>query len=635
MSFDEVLVTIRDTILRNVPITANITRIEFEGPKIIVYSANPSVFFENEDTYIKNIVRVIKKRVIVRADPRVRKSEEEAKRIILEIVPKEAEITNIFFDHSSGEVEIEARKPGYVIGKEGQTLRQIIVSTFWRPRVVRTPPVKSKTIEQVRELYRSRSDERIRFLRDVGQRIHRAVYFKNGGVRIVALGGFQEVGRSAILVQTPESNVLLDAGIKPSRPIDDYPYLDLNEFDIDSLDAVVITHAHLDHCGFLPFLFKYGYRGPIYTTEPTMHMMKLLQEDYIDVGIKEGKIVPYDRRHIAETLSHVITLNYGEVTDITPDIRLTLHPAGHILGSAMAHLHIGRGLYNILYTGDFKFRKTRLLNSAVYRFPRLEALIMESTYGASSDVMPSRRDTERIFSELVKKTLERGGSVLIPALAIGRAQEIMLVLNEGMDKGEIPEAPIYIEGMLREATAIHTAFPEHLSEEVKSKIYNNENPFMSERIAEVDDPRKREEIVFSGPCIVIATSGMLTGGPVMDYLRLMAPDEKNTLIFVNYQIEGTLGRRVLQGLRDLALVSPNGKIEHVRLNMEVHSVDGFSGHSDHRELLSYVHRVFPKPEKIILCHGEKSKIRELASAIRRRTGITTIEMGNADALKLK
>ncbi len=636
MSTDDVLVMIRETILRNVPPDAGITRIEFEGPRIVIYSSNPLVLIEEGEDIIKNIVKILKKRIIVRADPEVRMNEEEAKKMIYKIVPPEAEITGIFFDHNTGVVEIEAKKPGYVIGKEGQTLRQIIKATLWRPHVVRTPPLRSRTVEQVRKLFRSKSEERVKFLREVGRRIHRSIIFKEGRVRIVALGGFQEVGRSAILVQTAESNVLLDIGIKPSTLTDEYPYLDLNDFDIDNLDAVIISHAHLDHCGFLPFLFKYGYKGPVYTTEPTMHLMKLLFDDYLEVGAKEGKVVPFDKRHVAEAISHVITLKYGEVTDITPDIRLTLHDAGHILGSAIVHLHIGRGLYNIVYTGDFKFERTRLLNAADYKFPRVEALIMESTYGGSNDIMPPRHETEKQFIEIINNTLKRRGKVLIPVLAIGRAQEIMMVLNEAIKNKQIPEVTIYIEGMIEEATAIHTAFPEYLTPSLKERIYRDENPFMSEEFVILNSASRREEVVETGPCIIMATSGMLTGGPVMDYLRLLAPDERNSLIFVSYQIEGTLGSRILHGLREVMLPDPmSGKMRLIKIEMQVHSIQGFSGHSDRKQLISYLHRITPKPEKVILCHGERSKIQELAGYIRRRFNLDVITMSNMDAVRLK
>ncbi|RLE76157.1 MAG: beta-CASP ribonuclease aCPSF1 [Thermoprotei archaeon] len=636
MEEDKILVNIRNAILMKSPPGANITGVEFEGPKIVIYSRNPVVFFEKNESSIKEIVKTIKKRVVIRGDPEVRKNEDETVEIIKQIVPPEAGITSIFFDEISGVVEIEAEKPGYVIGKEGQTLRRILAETLWHPRVVRTPPIHSATIAQTRSLFRSRREERLRFLRELGQRIHRNPIFKNVYVRMISLGGFQEVGRSAILVQTPESNILLDAGIKPSgNRHDEFPHFDLPEFNVDDLDAVVITHAHLDHCGALPYLYKYGYKGPVYTTEPTMYLMKLLQEDYLKIAEKSGRPLPYTLREITDALIHTYPLGYGEVTDIAPDVRLTLYPAGHILGSAMAHIHIGQGLINIVYTSDFKFERTKLLDQANHRFPRVEVLIMESTYGASADRLPSREETEQTFIDIVKKTVERNGIALIPVMAVGRAQEILLVLNEAIESEKLPEIPIFIEGMIDEATAIHTAFPEHLSYSLRERIYRGENPFTSPYIKIVKDASQRRDIISAGPSIIMATSGMLTGGPVLDYLQLLAEDPKNSLIFVSYQIEGTLGRKILKGLREIPFIDPYGKVLIKELKMEVYRVEGFSGHSDRGQLIRFLARITPRPNTVVLNHGEKSKIRELKSYIERRFNFQTITPQNIEAVRVR
>ncbi|RLE82446.1 MAG: beta-CASP ribonuclease aCPSF1 [Thermoprotei archaeon] len=636
MIVDKTIEKIRQVIFENIPLEARITKIEFEGPTIVIYTANPQTLFkENKDEIIKKIVKTIKKRIAIRTDPEIRKNEAEARKIIESIVPPKAEITNIYFDYEKGEVEIEAKQPGYVIGKDGMLLNMIFLQTYWRAKVLRAPPLPSKTVSEVRQLHRSRASERKKFLREVGFRIHRSPIFKLGKVRIVALGGFGEVGRSAILVQTPESNVLLDMGIKPSNVLDEYPYLDLSEFDLESLDAVILTHAHLDHIGFVPYLYKYGYRGPIYTTEPTLYLMKLLLEDYIEVNRKEGKLPLYSKKEIAEAMIRTIPLKYEEVTDIAPGIRLTLHNSGHVLGSAIIHLHIGNGLCNIVYTSDFKFGRTRLFDPAIYKFPRVEVLIMESTYGGREDIMPPREETERMFIEIVKKTIERGGRVLVPVLAVGRAQEIMLVLADAIKRNIIPETPVFIEGMISEATAIHTAYPEYLARAVRDQVFYEENPFMGEFFEVVKDPSKRQEIAETDSAIILATSGMLTGGPVMEYLRLLAPDSRNSLIFVSYQVEGTLGRRIMQGLREIPFHSPEGRIEVLKLNMEVFNVEGFSGHSDRRQLLRYIEKITPKPETIILNHGERRKIRELASTIRKRYGIRTLELSNTDAIAVR
>ena len=628
---------IRKVIVREIPPEAKLTRVEFEGPSIIIYADNPNFLLENSEP-IKRIVREIKKRVIVRADPSARKNTIDAKKIIEEIIPKEAEITDMNFDEGTGEVTILAKKPGLVIGKGGSTLRDIASLTGWRSTIVRSPPLKSRIIEQSLYLQNKEHEYRLDFLRKVGRRIHRPCIYKNSWITISALGGFREVGRQAIFVQTLDSKVLIDCGVRPGAqyPFDEFPRLDLSEFDIQELDAVIITHSHLDHCGLVPLLFKYGYGGPVYCTKPTRSMMTLLQLDYLDVAVKEGRPLPYGLKDVKRELLHTITLDYGEVTDISPDIRLTMHNAGHILGSAMVHLHVGEGLHNIVYTGDFKYARTRLLEPATSSFPRAETLIMESTYGAPNDIVPTREETERQFLDYVRATIQKGGKVLIPILAVGRAQEIMLVLDEAIKFGSIPQIPIYIEGMLQEVTAIHTAYPEELARELKNRIFHKgENPFLSEHFVSVDDKSARPDIAEGAPCVIMATSGMLTGGPAVEYFRLLAPNPNNTMLFVNYQIEGTLGRSVLRGLREIQISNSTGKIEVVQVKMDIKSVDGFSGHSDRRQLLRFVNNISPRPKQVIIVHGEESKCVGMADAVRRFFRVEALAPRVGDRLRIK
>ncbi|MGQ9759226.1 MAG: beta-CASP ribonuclease aCPSF1 [Candidatus Methanomethylicaceae archaeon] len=626
---------IKKVILREIPPEAKLTRVEFEGPPIIVYVQNPSILIENSEP-VKRIVHEIKKRIIIRADPSARKTEKEAKKIIEEIIPKEAEITDMHFDEGTGEVTILAKKPGLVIGKGGSTLRDIAYHTGWRATIVRSPPLKSKIIEQTLYYMNKENEYRLQFLRKVGRMIHRPPLYKSEWITISALGGFREVGRQAILVQTLDSKVLIDCGVKPGaqNPLDEFPRLD--EIDLQDLNAVIVTHAHLDHCGLVPFLFKYGYNGPVYCTKPTKSLMTLLQLDYLDVVVKEGKAPPYGLKEVKKELLNTIPLDYGEVTDISPDIRLTFHNAGHILGSAMVHLHIGEGLHNIVYTGDFKYAKTRLLEPATSSFPRAETLIMESTYGAKNDVVPSREETERLFLNYIRSTIQQGGKVLIPILAVGRAQEIMLVLDEAIKLGAIPQIPIYIEGMLQEVTAIHTAYPEDLARDLKNRIFHKgENPFLSEHFVSVDDKSARPEIAEGSPCIIMATSGMLTGGPALEYFRLLAPDPKNTMIFVNYQIEGTLGRSILRGIREVPLTDPNGKLSVVEIKMNVVSMDGFSGHSDRKQLLKFINNLSPRPKRILIMHGEESKCVSLLESVRRFFRVDAIAPSVGEKIRVK
>ncbi|MEM1566007.1 MAG: beta-CASP ribonuclease aCPSF1 [Candidatus Bathyarchaeia archaeon] len=629
-------IEISQYILEHVPKEAEVTRVEYEGPMLAVYAKKPEILVE-QSSLIADIVSVIRKRIVIRSDPSVRLPEKEAERIAREIIPPEAEVTDINFDPSLGEIIIEAKKPGLVIGKNGAVLQEIIKRTKWRPNILRSPPLRSKIIAHMRHFLHAESKERERILRTFGERIFRPKTFEVGDVRITPLGGVQEVGRSAILVQTRESSILLDCGINPgaSKPFDAFPRLDHPAFEIDSLDAVVISHAHLDHCGLVPFLFKYGYDGPVYCSAPTSSLMTLLQLDYLDVASKQGIIPPYDQKDVRECVLHTIPLRYGVVTDIAPDVRLTLHNAGHILGSSIIHLHIGEGLHNIVYTGDYKYAKTMLLEAATAEFPRVETVITESTYGGPDDIMPSRVEAEERLVKIVNETLERKGKVLIPVPAVGRAQEIMLVLDGYMKRGLMKEAPVFIEGMISEATAIHTAYPEYLGREVRNSILHEEvNPFESDYFTVVEHPSVRQSIIEGEPCIIMATSGMLEGGPVIEYFKGLAEDERNVIVFVSYQIEGTLGRRVQKGINEVAMMDSEGKMSVVKVKMRVESIEGFSGHSDRRQIINYITHLKPRPERVIVCHGEKAKIASIASFIQKRCGIPTLTPSIMETIRL-
>jgi len=493
-------------------------------------------------------------------------------------------------------------------------------------------PIESSTVKQIRTYLRSVKDERKAFLRAIGRRIHREVTSKDQWLRVTTLGCCREVGRAAFLISTPESKILVDCGEKPGSTANGTPYLYVPEiYPLDSLDAVVLTHAHLDHCALVPLLYKYGYEGPVYSTPPTRDLSAMLQLDYLDVVRKETDKIPYTSNEVKAYMKHSITLNYGSVTDIAPDVKLTFHNAGHILGSAIAHFHIGEGLYNIAFTGDFNYQKTRLFSPAVSSFPRLEALFMESTYGGSNDFQPQRKDAEDKLYETVSTTIKRGGKVIIPAFAVGRSQEVMLALEEGIRRQKIPPVKIYLDGMIKEATAIHTTYPEYLNSDLRNQIFREGlNPFLSEAFVQVDSPDLREKVISGDPCVIITTSGMLNGGPVMEYLKALGPDERNSLVFVGYQAEGTLGRRIQKGWREI----PLGWRETIVINLEIATSDGFSGHSDRKQLMNYVAHLQPRPEKIFTIHGDENKTIDLASSIYKRHRIETHSPMNLETYRM-
>jgi KH/beta-lactamase-domain protein len=429
---------------------------------------------------------------------------------------------------------------------------------------------------------------------------------------------------------------MIDCGINVGSEDNGSPFLNVPEvLPLETLDSVVITHAHLDHSALVPFLYKYGYDGPIYCTPPTRDLMSLLQLDYLKVAVGEGRKTPYESKDIREAVKHCIPLRYGDTTDISADIRLTFQNAGHILGSAIAHFHIGDGLHNVAISGDIKYEKTWLFNAAVNKFPRLETLIVESTYGGHQDYQPHRKEAAQQLKRIIHQSLRREGKVLIPVFAVGRSQEVMIVLEQLMRTREIPDVTIYLDGMIMEATAIHTAYPEYLNNQLRTQIFQRgDNPFLSETFKHVDNVEKREKICDdTDPCIVLATSGMLNGGPVMEYLKAFAPSKKNTFVFVGYQAEGTLGRKIQKGSKDVQ-IREKGKPVNVEIKFNVETCDGFSGHSDRKQLLNYIYNLDPKPERIIMCHGEESKCSDLASTVYQKYGVETRPPMNLETIRL-
>ena len=412
-----------------------------------------------------------------------------------------------------------------------------------------------------------------------------------------------------------------------------YPYLvDLEVKNHNFVTGNIIVH----NSGIVPFLFKMGYQGPVYCTAPTRDISALLALDFISVAFKQAKSGIFDVNDVKEMVKHTICLDYGEVTDITPDLRITFSNAGHIIGSSLVHLHVGNGLTNLLYTGDLKCIRTRLLDPAETRFPRLETVMLESTYGGKDNVLKSRHEAEENVIQVTRETLENGGKVLIPVLGVGRAQELILIMNEAMNSGKVPHCPIYAQGMVWDVTAIHTAYPDFLGRDVRNAIFHQaENPFLSKNLRRVGSKKEQDEVIKQDvPCIIIATSGMLTGGPSVEYFKQLCDNPKNTLLFVSYVGEGTLGRRIQEGERRIVM-NDNERPEELNVKMRVHIESSLSGHAGRSELMRYVHHLQPRPKKILVNHGEASRCLDLASSIHKQNRIETFVPKNLETVRIR
>jgi len=627
MPAEETLLELKRRIAELLPADVSITGVEFEGPELVIYTEDTQTFVD-DGAIVRTLAKDLKKRISVRPSSNILMEPEKASKVIHDIIPEEGGIKDIYFNMDSAEVIIEAEKPGLVIGTHGATLREVAKAIGWRPNVIRAPPIESSIIKSTRRFLREESEFRKDFLKKVGRKIYGDKAKGDEWLRITMLGGCREVGRNSFMLSTPETKILIDCGVSVGS--EGTPYLYAPEvLPIKDITAVVLTHAHLDHSGLVPLLFLYGYDGPVYMTPPTRDLMSLLLLDYLEVSARDGKKIPYKSSFIRDAIRHTIPLKYGDVTDIAPDMKLTLYNAGHILGSSVACFHAGKGLHNIAFTGDIKYERTFLFDPAFNGFSRLEALVMESTYGGVNDLQPSRREAEKTLKDEIERAIKRGGKVIIPAFAVGRSQEVMIAL-EGLQL----EVPVYLDGMIWEATAVHTAYPEYLNKNLKNSIFQGENPFLSDVFVQVDAAEKRKEVIEEKESsIILSTSGMLNGGPVLEYLKGLSADEKNTLIFVGYQAEGTLGRRIQKGWTEMQF-SDEGKMRNIKVGMDIRTIDGFSGHSDRNQLVEYVRRIRPLPSKVMCMHGENSKCLALASGIHKKCNIETVAPMNLETIRL-
>ena len=666
-----------DSLTALLPKEASITAARFEGPKIALYTKNPKFALTELTLHLSGLSKTMKKRFVIRTDPSIRISEDSTRSTVLRLVPKNVSLSAAFCDDATGEVILEVSSPEAITPA---LIIEIASSTGWLARTRLSPHIPSASIKTIHSTLKGSAKERSIFFQELGQRIFRTPLIigthsyldgikrednpnsdkiravtrstpsespvrsdrssfstsNKTEVLVFCLGGVKQVGRSCFVVLTPESKVMLDCGINPGEALglDAYPRIDWFPFTLSDLDAVVLSHAHIDHQGFLPALFRYGYRGPVYCTEPTLPLMTLLQMDSVKIAKANGSYLPYESRDVYEVIKHCVTLPYGKPTDISPDITITLNNAGHIMGSATVHLNIS-GAHNILYSGDYKFARTQLLDTALSIYPRVETLITESTYGNTSDIMPDQITVYDNFTKSINHTLQHGGKVLIPVPAVGRAQEMMLVLDKEMRERNLVECPIYIEGMISEASAIHMSYAHYLGFNVRKSVSSGVNPFQSEYFTLVNGPGKRDEILEDrSPSIIMATSGMLEGGPSVEYFKSIAPVRENKIIFVSYQINGTLGRRVMDGImNEIGMMDKKGKVKVVPVNCETQRIDGFSGHSDFNQIMNFVYRV--KPKRVIVNHGEKSKSENIASSIHNRYHLRTSVPDNREVIRLR
>jgi predicted metal-dependent RNase len=329
-------------------------------------------------------------------------------------------------------------------------------------------------------------------------------------------------------------------------------------------------------------------------------------------------------KEIEDVITHMIALPYAVVTDITPDIRLTLANAGHILGSSIAHLHFGNGDHNLVYTGDFRFGRSLALENAYWNFQRVETLIVESTLGGKEDILQSREETNQKLLELINSCLSRGGSLLFPVPILGQSQELILTLS-GFAKAGMLSAKICIEKSIGEASSIYETYMEYLSKEIRQELDGYSiNMFKPPKSQIVESKKLRK-----GSHLIISPSSMLTHGPSVGYLGQIYDDPLSAVVFTSQILPNTPAHGLVEGKKNLVI---EGKMLNVECRVE--SFVDFTNHSDYGQILAYVKRMKQKLRKVIVNHGDKSKAQNLAGAINRIHRIHTQHPLVEEAVKL-
>jgi len=422
---------------------------------------------------------------------------------------------------------------------------------------------------------------------------------------ITPLGAGQEVGRSCILLQFKGKRVLLDIGIHPGLSgLEALPFIDV--IDTSQIDLLLVSHFHLDHCGALPYLLeKTNFKGRTFMTHATKAIYKWLLADYIKVSNinTEDRGVLYTEKDLDNSLDKIEVLNFHEEKEVN-GIRFWCYNAGHVLGAAMFMIEIAG--VKLLYTGDFSRQEDRHLMAAEVPSVKPDILIVESTYG--THIHEKREVREQRFTQTVHDTIARGGRCLIPVFALGRAQELMLILDEYWEAHpELHDVPIYYASSLaKKCMAVFQTYVNAMNEKIRRQISIN-NPFVFKHISNLKNIDQFQDI---GPSVVMASPGMLQSGLSRELFETWCPDSKNSVIMAGYCVEGTLAKMIMSEPEEI--LSLNGA--KLPLKSSVHYIS-FSAHTDYEQTSEFIRLLMPN--YIVLVHGEQSEMGRLRSAIVR------------------
>jgi len=442
---------------------------------------------------------------------------------------------------------------------------------------------------------------------------------KNEQVIIQFLGGAGTVTGSKTVLKSENHSIMVDCGM--FQGLKNLRLKNWRKFPVieSSIEHIILTHAHLDHSGFLPVLTKNGFEGEIHCTKATKRLVELILLDSAHIQEEDAERANqnkytshnpakplYNTKDVIKCLTHFVTHDYGEWIIMNEDFKFVLHNAGHIAGSAWTEIRaMGK---KIVFSGDLG-RSKPLLLFPPHRCEEADYLILESTYGGRNhDEYDPKTELEKIINE----TLQRNGSVLIPAFAVERTQEILHILGELMVEGKIPEKKIFIDSpMALSATEIFIDF------DFRRKIKDEILDVLTKTVVGIRNGRaSRENVEKDEQKIVIAGSGMLSGGRILSYLEKYLGDSNTSIVLTGYQAEGTRGRQLLSGMPELKFYGKYHKVlAHVYL------LKNMSAHADQSELLRWINRMSEKPKRIFINHGEPISADTLRVKLQNELGV--------------
>ncbi|CAN9515648.1 unnamed protein product [Ophioblennius macclurei] len=439
-------------------------------------------------------------------------------------------------------------------------------------------------------------------------------------IKVTPLGAGQDVGRSCILVSIGGKNIMLDCGMhmgyNDDRRFPDFSYITQNGRLTDFLDCVIISHFHLDHCGALPYMSEMvGYDGPIYMTHPTKAICPILLEDFRKITVdKKGETNFFTSQMIKDCMKKVVPLNLHQTVQVDDELEIKAYYAGHVLGAAMVHIKVGSE--SVVYTGDYNMTPDRHLGAAWIDKCRPDILISESTYATT--IRDSKRCRERDFLKKVHESIERGGKVLIPVFALGRAQELCILLETFWERMNL-KAPIYFStGLTEKANHYYKLFITWTNQKIR-KTFVQRNMFEFKHIKAFD----RSYADNPGPMVVFATPGMLHAGQSLQIFKKWAGNEKNMVIMPGYCVQGTIGHKILNGQRKLEMEGRSTL--DVKLQVEYMS---FSAHADAKGIMQLIRMA--EPRNMLLVHGEAAKMEFLKGKIEQEFSIDCYMPANGE-----